>query len=371
MLTDWYLPAYKAGGPVRSVAALAYHMRERFNFFVITSNKDAFDRKPLPVKTEEWIEGPYGEKIMYVESCDRPKLKRILEQIRYDFLYLNSFFSKSFSIDPLILRKKGELQAPLILAPRGMLREAALAIKPLKKKLFINLSRLRGLHEGIRWHATSAEEALDIKKVYGEHVDVITASNLTLPPVRGRTDYSKVKGELKVCSVTRIVPNKKIDFAIEVLKEVEAQRIVYDVYGPAENLAYYEKCRRLVIDLPDHITVNFKGAVRPGDVETVLKEHHVFLLPTETENYGHAIVEAMLNGCVPVISEGTPWRDLAKAGAGWDISLQNRQEFVQILQFLTGMDQSAFESQSIRTQSYMFQRISDINTLRAYEQLFK
>jgi len=137
ILTDWYLPAYKAGGPVKSVAALVHHLKNDYNFFILTSDKDAFDKKALPVKTEEWVTLINGEKVYYLPGkITQAKLNTVIASIEFDYLYINSFFSKPFSIYPLLLQKKGKIKKPIVLAPRGMLREGALSIKSGKKKIF-------------------------------------------------------------------------------------------------------------------------------------------------------------------------------------------------------------------------------------------
>jgi glycosyltransferase involved in cell wall biosynthesis len=372
VLTDWYLPAYKAGGPVRSLAALVFHLRASCNFYVITSNRDAFDEATLPVQANTWVEGIYGEKVMYLAGkVSQQRLQEVLDGLSYDYLYLNSFFSKSFSIYPLLLRKTGKIKNPVVLAPRGMLRAGALAIKPVKKKLFIAASKLRGLHDDLVWHATSEQEVSEIKKVYGPSIRVVLAPNLTLPPRHARSDYGKQPGELRVCTVARLVRNKKIDFALGVLGRISEGRITYDIYGPAEDPVYFEECRALAQKLPANIQVNFAGDVQPREVESLLQQHHVFLLPTETENFGHAIVEAMLNGCIPVISDRTPWTGLEAAGLGWDLPLDNPDAYRNAVAKCLLKSEAAFKAQSTNIQHFATTKTADPGILAAYQQLFK
>ncbi len=372
LLSDWYLPAYKAGGPIRSVAGLAYHLKDDFDIYVLTSNTDVLDDTPLPVKTNEWVNGNNGEKIFYLPGkITRARLLEVMNSVDYDYVYINSFFSKAFSIYPLLLQKSGKIKKPIVLAPRGMLREGALAIKAGKKKVFIALSKIGSLHKNITWHATSEPEVNEIRKVYGENTNIFLAANLTLPPQQKRNSYDKRPGELRICSVTRLVRNKQIDFAINVLKQIKTGKILFDVYGPPEDEAYYKECLELAKTVPPNIEINFKGNILPHEVEGVLKEYHVFLLPTETENFGHAIVEAMLNGCIPLISDRTPWRNLEKSGIGWDLPLGDQEAFLNALQKCLEMDQTAFKTQSISIQSFADDKTSDLNTLEAYKQVFK
>lgn len=373
VLTDWYLPAYKAGGPVRSLAAMVLHLKDHYNFYILTSNKDAFDKTPLPVKTDEWVTLSNGEKVFYM-SDDKITLSRlggIINELDYDLVYLNSFFSKSFSIYPLLLRKQGKIKKPVVLAPRGMLGEGALSLKSKKKNLFIQLSKISGIHKDITWHATSEQEAAEIRKIYGDSAQIHLASNLILPPVKERADYSKNSGELNICFISRISKKKNLLFALEVLKNIEKGKIKFDVYGPAEDFAYNQDCVQFSKHLPKNITVNFKGDLKPNDVEGVLQQYHAFFLPTLNENFGHAIVEAMLNGCIPLLSDQTPWKNLEKKGLGWDLPLTDKTRFIAAINQLVLMDERSFESQSVKIQQ--FARISAFNNSHneAYSLLFK
>jgi glycosyltransferase involved in cell wall biosynthesis len=373
VLSDWYLPAYKAGGPVKSLAALTHHLKGDFNFFILTSNKDAFSKTPLPVKADEWITGSHGERVYYLgdEKIAMTKLAEVINSIAYDYVYLNSFFSKFFSIYPLLLKKQSKIKKPVVLAPRGMLGEGALSLKSKKKSLFINLSKLSGIHKNVIWHATSEQEAEEIKKTFGSSAEVHLASNLILPPTKERTDYSKKSGELNICFISRISKKKNLLFGLEVLKSVDAGKIIFDVYGPPEDAEYNKLCLDFSKHLPKNITVNFKGDIQALEVENVLKQNHLFFLPTLNENFGHAIVESMLNGCIPLLSDQTPWRNLKEKGLGWDLPLKDKSAFVSAIKQIVEMNEVVFKSQSIKNQQFAQENSINPAHIEAYRSLFK
>jgi glycosyltransferase involved in cell wall biosynthesis len=373
VLSDWYLPAYKAGGPVKSLAALTHHLKNDFNFFILTSNKDAFSKTPLPVKADEWITGTNGERIYYLgdEKITMAKLAEVIAGIEFDLIYLNSFFSKYFSIYPLLLKKQGKIKKPVVLAPRGMLGEGALSLKSKKKNLFINLSKLSGIHKNVVWHATSAQEAEEIKKTFGSSAQIHLASNLILPPAKKRTDYTKNVGELKMCFISRISKKKNLLFALEILKSVNSGKIIFDVYGPAEDFAYNQDCVNFAKHLPKNIRVNFKGDLQAPEVENVLKQNHLFFLPTLNENFGHAIVESMLNGCIPLLSDQTPWKNLKNNGLGWDLPLGDKTAFIAAINEAVLMDETAFKAQSAKNQEFAIGNSINPAHIEAYRSLFK
>ncbi len=63
-----------------------------------------------------------------------------------------------------------------------------------------------------------------------------------------------------------------------------------------------------------------------------MRDHHILALPTQGENFGHAIFEALSEGKPVLISDQTPWRNLRPQNAGWDLDLHQPQLFSQALQ---------------------------------------
>ena len=63
--------------------------------------------------------------------------------------------------------------------------------------------------------------------------------------------------------------------------------------------------------------------IEPKDVKVKLANAHVFILPSKSENFGHAIYEALSAGRPVITSHNTPWNLLKEAHAGLNISLEN------------------------------------------------
>jgi glycosyltransferase involved in cell wall biosynthesis len=62
------------------------------------------------------------------------------------------------------------------------------------------------------------------------------------------------------------------------------------------------------------------------------------LLPSLSENFGHAIFEALAAGTPVIIGDQTPWRGLAAQQAGWDVSVNDLAGFSIALQSAADMD---------------------------------
>jgi len=347
ILTNYYFPGVKGGGPIQSIVNMVDHLSDKFEFFILTSDRDFGDaEKYSNIKEEEWI--PVGNaKVLYiaVTKISLRKLTDIINGINCDVVYLNSFFSYKFSISALLLSKLKYIHSKeLIIAPRGEFSPGALSLKKMKKQLFIKVARNLRLYENVKWHATTDMEKKDIENVFGNNRLIKVASNLTVnyDEIKYDKDIEKQKGKLKVIFLSRIHPSKNLKKAIESLQGVNGQ-IEFNIYGPLEDMSYWHDCQKTIQDLPKTIKVTYHGIVGRDKILTVFKSNHIFLFPTLGENFGHVISEALIGGCPIVISDQTPWKELKEINVGWDISLNSPNGFKEALQYYTNLDKREYD----------------------------
>jgi glycosyltransferase involved in cell wall biosynthesis len=134
---------------------------------------------------------------------------------------------------------------------------------------------------------------------------------------------------------------KNLGFAIRVIGST-GEGASLDVYGPLEDQAYWRSCEALANE--SGITMSYRGEVEHVNVPAVLSRYHLFILPTLGENFGHAILEALSAGRPVLISDGTPWRGLSKAGAGWELSLNDFSSWSNAIDEVIRADQLAFDA---------------------------
>ncbi len=137
---------------------------------------------PYPnVKSNEWNTLPSGTKVLYLSKSNLSfrTMKRLLLTQEYDVIYLNSFFSYYFTILPLIITNLYKINKKIILAPRGMLSEAALSLKSFKKVFYLTIARATNIYKEVTWQASTNLEEEEIKKVLGDSVNVVKALNLS------------------------------------------------------------------------------------------------------------------------------------------------------------------------------------------------
>ena len=356
----FYLPGYKGGGSIRSIANLVEALKDEFDFRIVTADRDLGDCSPYPgIQVNAWQEVA-GARVFYLApSLLRSwRVFRILLAADFDLIYLNSFFSRSFSMLPIFLRRMGiARRIPLLLAPRGEFSPGALAIKPFRKRCFIALQKHLRLFTDNFWHASTQLEELDIFHAIvgssqttgikqGCQIKIKVARNLASvlpdPANMCKSRDRKIPGKLDVVFVSRISRKKNLNVALEILAGVRGE-VRFNIYGPIEDTAYWEECQRLIRKLPSNVRVNYLGNLPYTQVRDVFRAHHLFLFPTAGENFGHVIAEALMAGCPVLISDQTPWRQLREKGVGWDLPLKDVSQFQQTIQQCVGMNNEAFQ----------------------------
>lgn len=359
VLSDWYYPGYKAGGPLRTLANLIEALGDEFHFQILTRDRDLGDRQTYEdIHVSSWNDVGKA-KVFYLDSSSLrySKLRKQLGSTKHDIIYLNSCFSFRFTVLPLLIYKlKRGARKPIILAPRGELSTGALSLKAHKKSLFLYFARSIRLYSGIIWQASSSYELMDIRKEFGSESIVVVAPDVpSLKPISNNPSadtYKKAPGQLRVLFLSRVARNKNLKGALLMLQAVVNGRIDFDIFGPIEDDKYWNECKIIIDKLPPGITVRHRGAIPHNSVNNIMEKYHLFLFPTLGENFGHVILEALQSGCPVLISDQTPWRGLSEECAGWDLPLANVDEFKEILHKCVEMNYETHQLWSSGARAY-------------------
>ena len=348
VLIDWYLPGYKAGGPIQSIHNLVKILKPNYDFAIITMNKDHTSSIPYEdVESDRWTKAPDGNRIWYFsdKGLSYNKLKKLIHLESPDFVYLNSMYSIPFTLWPWWMFFRKGMSGKLVLAPRGMLQAGAIKIRWLKKRIYIALIKLLGSHKKLIWHATDQQEKEDVGKYFGQKLDIRVAPNIPKQDQRPWKQTPKKSGSVHFVFTSRVSEKKNIEFFLQRLLKCNGN-VVFDIFGPVETESYLEKCKLLIAQLPDSMQVRFHDAVPNDQLPLILESRHFSVLTTHAENFGHAIFEGLLAGRPVIISDRTPWRNLARDKAGWDIPLEQTTKFETVIQACIDMDQVNFNAWS-------------------------
>lgn len=368
---DWFEPAYKAGGPIRSVFNLVKSLKSYYDIFIFTSDRDLGDSVPMKdIVVDKWVQVDTGISVFYTtpKKQNWKVISREIKSVRPDFVYLNSMFSKYYSIYPLLMKKLGVVQGKFILSPKGMLRPSALNFKPFKKKVFLALFKLLNLHKLVQFHATDLIEAHNIEAYFGEtNISSILDSPAPLPEQVMLID--KVPGTLKLLFVGRIHPIKQLHLVLEGIKEHQ-KAITLTVVGTVENENYWNACKSIIESFDNSNTVNIIGELTHDKILSLINEHHILTLPTMGENFSHAIYEALSSGRPVLISDQTPWRNLTDYNAGWDIANSEMYKIPIILKMAIDWRQDEYNEWVKGSRAYVESYLKRNDLISEYKKLF-
>ena len=310
---DWYLPGYKAGGPIRSISNFVENFGEEFDIYIFCQDRDLSDKYHYSnVNIDNW--NKVGKANVFYASRKNLGIRglfQMLNKTQYDILHLNSFFSPRFTILPLLIRKFFlSSKIPCIISPKGNFSPEALKLKSLKKKIYIKLFKLLNLKKDLTWMASSEHEKKDIIHSIGNIIDKVFVVPDLAPLLKVAKDNevkSRLVGPLRILFFSRISPIKNLDFLLRVLGKVSFP-IHFSIYGPKEDIKYWKQCKKLINKIPSSININIGDAVSQSELPSIFKEHDLFISPTKGEAFGNAIIECLSAGLPGLISDKTLWK---------------------------------------------------------------
>jgi glycosyltransferase involved in cell wall biosynthesis len=305
--------------------------------------------------------------VVYLSKINIRNIRKNIKILQPDIIYLNSFFSKMTQV-VLFLKLIKLIKNKIILAPRGELSHGALSLKSKKKKVFLSVAKIFRFHsKDLIFHATDKIERFDIERLFPNKV--VEIPNLINNKICEFNNFKKETGALNIVFLSRISEKKNLLYALKILQAVGNKNIVFDIYGPKEDLEYWKKCKQVINSL-SNIKISYKGSACPDDISTILSNYQCFFLPTLNENFGHAIVEAMQIGLVPIISNQTPWIDLQKYDAGWSLNLNDKLSFINAFDILYEMDNERFQVKSQNIRKYIKLKLDNKDSVDLYKNMF-
>jgi len=239
------------------------------------------------------------------------------------------------------MKRFASLESKLIMAPRGMLKQSALQFKAGKKKIYLALFSILGLHRQLKFQATDKTEFDDIKSRYPDNsVELVRSFPTTLK--KEPLSVAKSEGSLNIIFVGRIHPIKNLDYLLNALRSVKGQ-VTCTIAGTMEDQSYWQECRKIIEQLPAAITVKNAGELAFPLLQELLATQHILVLPTKGENFGHAIFESLILGKPVLISDQTPWKNLEPMKAGWELPLDSPKVFSEKIQEAVNWNQAEYD----------------------------
>lgn len=378
IFTPAFYPAFKGGGPIKSLKNLVELLSKSYDVCVYTQNIDVDGTYLSGITPNKWLK-KNGYSIFYTDTnlYFKNLVKISKNKNDFDLIYFSGFLNLKFTLIPLLFLFNN---VKILLSPRGEFCDQALEHKSIKKNLFMFFLKIFFKKKlfNIVWHFTSGKElneskknllsfGFEVKKYYTVEnlVNAINYDNFCL-----NNDLSNSK--IKIVFLSRISPMKNLKYALEVLLYVK-ECVQFDIYGPNEDEKYWDECKKIISNMPQNISIKYLGPVSQDLVSSTLSKYDIFFLPTKGENFGHVIFEAFSSGLILLISNNTPWRNLEKLGVGHDISLDDFHYFVDCIERYAKMDSNQIKILRYKSiqfiENYLSEDSSRLRTLNMFESI--
>lgn len=218
-------------------------------------------------------------------------------------------------------RKTGK---PYIMTPRGGLYPQALKSSSWKKKLAMNLFIDKDYKKAACTQCTCIEEYEYYRKLgYKNPVAIIPNSFDT----KGVVDVAVPLKEKTVFGyLGRLHPRKRVERLIYAFAESR------ELFGQCElkiigsDVASYEQFLKDEVKRLGLTNVSFTGFLSGEEKDKAIRSLSCLVLPSDYENFGNVVVEALARGVPAIITKGAPWGVLEEYDCGrW---INNDQETI-------------------------------------------
>ena len=320
-VTTCYPPTTFYTGPPQQLHRLAVDLRVcGVDVRVVTTNADG--PRVVDVPAGRWVEREgvpvyYGRRLPGTVDLSVQAWREIATASRSaDLIHITAIYSWMNLRVAGVARRGG---VPVVVSPRGSLDPAALAFGAAKKTVFQRIGGARALHEAAAFHVTSALERRYVEAFLPGAMTGIVPNGVAVPADEDLTRWRDQPPERPtVLFMGRLHPKKNVVPLVRAWAEVVRRRgdAVLVVAGPDDHNHRAEVEAEIArLELGPRVVL--RGFVAGEEKSRLLATSVCLVLPSQTENFGNVVAEALAHGTPVIASTGTPWPDLRERGCGW------------------------------------------------------
>ncbi len=296
----------KSGGTTTSTYDLLTAMhRQGVDVEVVTiESSDPADR--LVGSGEPWITALPNDYI--TPFAYSRNLRDFLTASDSDVYHTNGLWMYANHVTCAAARRKDK---PYVITPHGMLYPQALARSAWKKKLMLAACFKRDLRRADMLHATCLPEYHHIRELGINNPVAVIPNPVPLPEYID--EISNDRSIPRIGFLGRLHPRKHVDTLIEAWKKLNPRDARLVIMGSGDS-DYEQRLKALASECD---SVEFTGFVTGRAKFEKLASLSALAVPSDFENFGMIVTEALSVGTPVIASKGTPWQSLETEGCGW------------------------------------------------------
>jgi glycosyltransferase involved in cell wall biosynthesis len=313
------------GGPSVSVHNMLEALRRRGIAVDLVATDDDGGSARLDVPLDRPVEFE-GQSVRFFPrqtvkyEFSAPMLRWLRAHVgRYDIVHTHGLFGWAPLTAAWCARAA---RVPYVMRPAGVLDTWGMRNKSrLVKALSVRLIEGPLLRSAAAVHFTTpleqaraAELALRIRGVV-----IPTGAEIEVPPAEIATpaDAPQVGDKRVILYLARIHPIKRIDVLLQAYAALENRQDTVLVIAGDGDAALLGRLKQLAAELGLGDNVHWVGFARGALKHWLLARASLFVLPSDSENFGIAVVEAMSAGLPVIVTRGCGLADfVARHGAG-------------------------------------------------------
>lgn len=215
----------------------------------------------------------------------------------------------------------------LLISPHGMLEPWALNHSRWKKKLAEGLFERKNLQEAGCLHALCQAEAENFRRYGLKNPIAVIPNGIALDDLDQRPNgaiiekFTEIKDRRRILFLSRLHPKKGLENLLQAWGKLAPDFSDWQllIAGSGEP-AYESKLKALARDMLRNQSVFFTGPLYGEDKKQILAAADVFVLPSFSEGFSMAILEAAAAGLPVLLTPECNFPELAKSNAAIEIS---------------------------------------------------
>ncbi len=323
MLVLLYIPSIdrKSGGTTKFIESLTGELARLAEVHLLTHPSDAMVELP----------GVHIHTIPSFGFSFIRQVKNLIRTLHPDVVHVNGCWLPACAMVQRIAQRLG---VKVALSPHGMLEPHILHRHYLTRKLpALILYQRRAVKTADILVSTAESETETLLKYRKPNEIKMVRLGIDVQSIKMRDSWDVQK---KILFLSRVHEKKGIEFLLSAAAHIHDQLSGYQIIIAGEgDPDYINSLRSETQRLGLTDIVVFAGGVYGEKKWQLFQEADVFVLPTKSENFGLAVVEALASGTPVITTVGAPWQDLNTFNCGAWIQIGSQPLADALLNFIS------------------------------------